>query len=77
MDAASGPAAVFAELCARVPDSAERARLVGVSLELDAAWARGAALPLLRAHRKAVERALRLAGEAAAGANEGKLSAPS
>jgi hypothetical protein len=53
---------LFAELCTRVPDSAKRAELLGVSADLQAAWERGAALPLLRAHRRAVEHALQLVG---------------
>jgi len=50
--------ALFSELCSRVPDAQERAKLLGVSSALEAAWERGTALPLLRAHRKALERAL-------------------
>jgi hypothetical protein len=49
--------ALFAKLCSRVPDASERADLLGVSPEVQAAWERGASLPLLRAHRKALERA--------------------
>jgi hypothetical protein len=37
---------LFAELCARVPDPAKRAELLGVSADLQAAWECGAALPL-------------------------------
>jgi hypothetical protein len=51
--------ALFAKLCSRVPDVAKRAELLGVSAEVQAAWERGASLPLLRAHRKALERAHR------------------
>lgn len=51
--------ALFAELCERVPDATERAKMLGVSLETEAAWSRGVGLPVLRAHRRAVERALR------------------
>jgi hypothetical protein len=51
--------ALHAELCSRVPDPAQRARLVGVTAATEAAWTRGAGLPVLRAHRRAVERALR------------------
>ena len=61
----SGPAGadrqvlrLFAELCKRVPDAAERARLLGVSVEIEAAWSRGTGLPVLRAHRKTLERVL-------------------
>jgi hypothetical protein len=54
--------ALFCELCSRVPEAGDRAGLLGVSSELEAAWQRGTALPLLRAHRKALERALRSAG---------------
>jgi hypothetical protein len=50
---------LFAELSAVVSDPARRAELLGVSPEVEAAWQRGAALPLLRAHRRALERALR------------------
>ena len=52
----------FAELCARVSDPAARATLLGVSTDLEAAWQRGEKLPLLRARRKLLERALRSAG---------------
>lgn len=48
----------YVELCAKVPDPAERARLLGVGAELEEAWARGERLPLLRARRAAVVRAL-------------------
>jgi hypothetical protein len=51
--------ALLAELRARVPDDAERAQLLGVSVEVEAAWTRGVALPVLRAHRKSIERLLR------------------
>jgi hypothetical protein len=51
--------ASFAELRERVPDAAERARILGVSPETEAAWSRGTALPLLRAHRRALEQALK------------------
>jgi hypothetical protein len=50
--------ALFSELCSRVPDARERVKLLGVSPALEAAWERGTALPLLRAHRKALDRAL-------------------
>jgi hypothetical protein len=50
---------LFADLCTSVPDAGRRAQLLGVSLEVEAAWQRGAAIPLLRAHRRALERALR------------------
>jgi hypothetical protein len=50
--------ALFSELCSRVPEASERVKLLGVSTALEAAWERGTALPLLRAHRKALERAL-------------------
>jgi hypothetical protein len=55
---------LFAELCAVVSDPARRAQLLGVSLDVEAAWQRGGALPFLRAHRRALERALRHAKEA-------------
>jgi hypothetical protein len=51
--------ALFAELCERVPDATERAELLGVSVEAEAVWSRGVGLPVLRAHRRAVEQALR------------------
>jgi len=54
--------ALFAELCARVPDATERAKMLGVSAEAEEAWSRGVGLPVLRAHRRAVEQALRDAG---------------
>jgi hypothetical protein len=50
---------LFAELCAAVSGPGRRAELLGVPLEVEAAWQRGSALPLLRAHRPALERALR------------------
>jgi hypothetical protein len=50
---------LFRELCARLPDADARAQLLGVERELEAAWRRGSALPVLRARRKAVERALK------------------
>jgi hypothetical protein len=50
---------LFAELCSSVPDPMKRAELLGVTQELEAAWQRGAAAPLLRAHRQRLERALR------------------
>jgi hypothetical protein len=49
---------LFDELCAVVSDSSLRVNLLGVSPELDEAWQRGASLPLLRAHRRALERIL-------------------
>ena len=49
---------LFAELCERVPDAEARAALVSVTVELDEAWRQGKRLPLLRAHRKRIERAL-------------------
>jgi hypothetical protein len=52
---------LFAELCERVPDAATRAALIGVSVSLDEAWRRRQRLPILRAHRKSVERAVRAA----------------
>jgi hypothetical protein len=52
---------LFTELCERVPDAAERAALVGVSVEVDEMWRQGKALPVLRAHRKKIERALNAA----------------
>lgn len=48
----------FQTLCALVQSVDERAGLLGVSAETDAAWQAGKALPLLRAHRKALDRAL-------------------
>ena len=55
---------LFAELCERVPDAEARASLVGVTVELDEAWRQGKRLPLLRAHRKRIERALNAAPSA-------------
>lgn len=52
---------LFGELCERVPDAATRAALVGISVELDEAWRQGKGLPVLRAHRKKIERALNAA----------------
>jgi hypothetical protein len=52
------PVELYNELTERVSDADERAKLIGVSAELVAAWDSGAAQPLLRAHRKALERAL-------------------
>ena len=49
---------LFAELCERVPDAATRASLLGVAMTLDEAWLRGERLPVLRAHRKRLKRAL-------------------
>jgi hypothetical protein len=49
----------FIELCERVEDPAERARLLGVSPAIEAAWREGRALPILRARRKALADALR------------------
>ena len=66
--------ALFAELCVLVPDGPERAKLLGVGNELEAAWERGAGMPLLRAHRKAVERALRMAAETSAHSDQPKQS---
>jgi hypothetical protein len=51
--------ALYEELCEHVPDADERTKLIGIAPELDAAWQRGSSLPLMRAHRKAIERALR------------------
>lgn len=45
--------------CERVPDAATRASLLGVATTLDEAWLRGERLPVLRAHRKRLERALK------------------
>jgi hypothetical protein len=53
--------ALYAKLCDRVPDAAKRAELLAVAPELEAAWQQGDRLPLLRAHRKALERAIRTA----------------
>jgi hypothetical protein len=50
---------LYRDLCGRVPDPVERAGILGVSPEIQAAWERGAALPLLRAHRRAIEHAVR------------------
>jgi hypothetical protein len=49
----------FRELSARVLDPLDRARLLGVPPETIAAWDAGRAMPLLRAHRRTIERALR------------------
>jgi hypothetical protein len=54
--------ALFEQLRARVPDAARRAELLGVSLELDAAWQRGSTLAALRARRKALKHALKSLG---------------
>jgi hypothetical protein len=51
---------LFDELSKRVEGADERAALIGVSAHLVDAWDRGASQPLLRAHRKALERALRM-----------------
>jgi hypothetical protein len=51
---------LFDELSKRVEGADERAALIGVSPHLVDAWDRGASQPLLRAHRKALERALRM-----------------
>ena len=53
---------LFAELCALVPDPAERAALVGATLDLDAAWRGGRRLPLLSARRRTLRAALRSSG---------------
>jgi hypothetical protein len=50
---------LFEELRARVESADERAALIGVGSGLVQTWDRGGAQPLLRAHRKALERALR------------------
>jgi hypothetical protein len=50
---------LYRELCGLAPDPVERAGILGVSPEIQAAWERGAALPLLRAHRRTIERAIR------------------
>jgi hypothetical protein len=50
---------LFTELCERVPDATTRASVIGVSPALEEAWRRGERLPVLRAHRKSIERALR------------------
>ena len=55
---------LFAELCEQVPDAETRASLVGVSVEVDEAWRQGKRLPVLRAHRKRIERALNAAPRA-------------
>jgi hypothetical protein len=52
---------LFTELCERMPDAAARASAIGVSPALEEAWRRGERLPVLRAHRKSIERALRAA----------------
>ena len=52
---------LFTELCERMPDAETRASSIGVSVALDEAWRRGERLPILRAHRKSIERALRSA----------------
>jgi hypothetical protein len=49
---------LFEELRARVEGADERAALIGVASDLVERWDRGSAQPLLRAHRKALERAL-------------------
>jgi hypothetical protein len=50
---------LFTELCERVPEATARAAAIGVSPALEEAWRRGERLPVLRAHRKSIERALR------------------
>jgi hypothetical protein len=50
---------LFTELCELVPDATARASAIGVSPALEEAWRRGERLPVLRAHRKSIERALR------------------
>jgi hypothetical protein len=50
---------LFTKLCERVPDATARASAIGVSPALEEAWRRGERLPVLRAHRKSIERALR------------------
>jgi hypothetical protein len=50
---------LYRELCAKLPDPADRAHRIGVPHATVAAWDTGRALPLLRAHRRPLERALR------------------
>jgi hypothetical protein len=57
---------LFGELCELVPNASTRASLVGVATTLDEAWLRGERLPLLRAHRKHLERALNVSRSRAA-----------
>jgi len=54
----SDVSALYAQLCERVPDAGRRVALLGVSAKLEAAWQQGSGLPALRAHRRALERAL-------------------
>jgi hypothetical protein len=54
--------ALYRRLCDRVPDAGRRAELLGSSIELEAAWQGGSAVPALRARRKALERALKSLG---------------
>ncbi len=61
-DEDGGALSLYAELCRRVPDAPRRAELLGVSSKVEEAWQRGAALPLLRANRRALERAVSEAG---------------
>jgi hypothetical protein len=49
----------WAELNERVEDAAERARLLGVPPEVEAAWHEGRGLPILKARRKALADVLR------------------
>ena len=49
---------LYAELCRRVPAASDRATLLGVPVEQDAAWHNGRQLPLLRARRKALAAAV-------------------
>jgi hypothetical protein len=50
---------LYAELSIRVPDPQRRSTLLGVESSLVDSWEKGERIPLLRAHRKALRRALR------------------
>jgi hypothetical protein len=50
---------LYGEPCELGPDATARTSLVGVSTAIDEAWRRGERLPVLRAHRKLIERARR------------------
>jgi hypothetical protein len=57
-DASSQAERLFAELCRRVPNADDRAALLGVAVEQDAAWRNGQQLPILRARRKSLAAAV-------------------
>jgi len=57
-DAGDEALRLFGELCDLVPDPAERAALIGVGTDQDAAWCDGKQMPVLRAQRRAIAAAL-------------------